>query len=244
MAKSRREFLKAGAAAFALAAWPGLRRAFADASIHAGDHPDDLAAALERARKNHRAVLVLVIPENDEQKYDRGRQLGIFLNHATDEELAPFAQVDVVCATMVSVRRADPSAGWGEPLMVLFDPSSPSARPIDPPLKRVLIARVIDDRDADQLITANLRRIAVAVREALPKVAAADVPRLAAEAKRRLRKGAPRGSRWADATGCGAIIEGEKADGPQPACGMGHVPEKARRFLDFFAPAPKHAKTG
>jgi hypothetical protein len=51
------------------------------------------------------------------------------------------------------------------------------------------------------------------------------------------------GSRWSNASGCGDDPElepGEKeaqADGPTVmfSCGMGHVPEKSRRFLDFLS---------
>jgi hypothetical protein len=46
-----------------------------------------------------------------------------------------------------------------------------------------------------------------------------------------------RGSYWASSGGCGVSIE----DAPQleamVACGMGHTPERARRFLYFFAPS-------
>ena len=48
------------------------------------------------------------------------------------------------------------------------------------------------------------------------------------------------GSRWSNESGCGADVEPEPGvkdedDGGLFACGMGHVPEKSRRFLDFLS---------
>jgi hypothetical protein len=45
------------------------------------------------------------------------------------------------------------------------------------------------------------------------------------------------GSRWSNAGGCGSQPElepGEEDDDGMFACGMGHVPEKSQRFLDFL----------
>jgi hypothetical protein len=44
------------------------------------------------------------------------------------------------------------------------------------------------------------------------------------------------GSRWATSTGCGERIEDPEPGEPglDVACGMGHVPELSRRFLDFL----------
>lgn len=258
MAHTRRHFLKAGAAAVALAAWPSLRRAFADSSLpneRPGDASDlaALSQAFERAHHQLRPLLVLIIPEDDGKKYERGHLLGTYLNHASDRQLAPLGQVEVVCAKMASVRAKLPAVGPGEPLMILLDPLSSKSRRIDPKLKtdppyspfRAMDtdARKRSEEAETQRIVGNLHTIAAAVAAALPPVPPTEVAALAAQAKAQLRVRPPRGSRWADGSGCGSIIEGEK-DQLSPACGMGHVPELSRRFLYFFAPTPRHTKAG
>jgi hypothetical protein len=46
------------------------------------------------------------------------------------------------------------------------------------------------------------------------------------------------GSRWANSSGCGTHVEREPGEDEEEgllfACGMGHVPEQSRRFLDFL----------
>ena len=56
---------------------------------------------------------------------------------------------------------------------------------------------------------------------------------LAGEVRARLRDKPPPGTRWAKGQGCGVDVEGEEP--MMVACGMGHVPKKAARFLYFFA---------
>jgi len=55
---------------------------------------------------------------------------------------------------------------------------------------------------------------------------------LAAAARERYVKKAPRGARWGRTTMCGN--EYEEGPSEQVDCGMGHVPEPSRRFLDFY----------
>ena len=60
---------------------------------------------------------------------------------------------------------------------------------------------------------------------------------LAGTAGARLRDRRVPGSRWANGSGCGIEIEwepGEEEDGFMVGCGMGYVPEKSRRLLDFL----------
>ena len=73
--------------------------------------------------------------------------------------------------------------------------------------------------------------------------------RLADGARFRLRTGPPFGATWARSGGCGseneAIPDDHPAAGIEPellpqlaiSCGMGHVPEVSRRFLDFWGEA-------
>jgi hypothetical protein len=53
---------------------------------------------------------------------------------------------------------------------------------------------------------------------------------LAAIARERYLKKAPRGARWGQTSGCGVVYD----DGSAIDCGMGSVDEPSRRFLDFY----------
>jgi hypothetical protein len=59
--------------------------------------------------------------------------------------------------------------------------------------------------------------------------------RLNALSAARVRTKPPPGARWAVSLGCGIDIEGSSPeDKLLVACGMGHTPERSRRFLLFF----------
>lgn len=63
----------------------------------------------------------------------------------------------------------------------------------------------------------------------------AVLPRLAELTRERLlRSRPPAGSRWAQTAGCGVRIEGHKQRFGI-GCGMGHVPERSRRFLAWLS---------
>ncbi len=125
----RRRFLLSSAAAAAVAAWPRLlRRAFGDTSF--GARPGavgQLAAASERARSLGKPLLVMVVPADDAAKWTRGGWFGEWLNHGSDEQMAPLALAEVACATMAELRAVAP-VGDGEPLMVLLDDDQAPAR--------------------------------------------------------------------------------------------------------------------
>jgi hypothetical protein len=61
---------------------------------------------------------------------------------------------------------------------------------------------------------------------------------LAEAANERLRDHRVPGSRWAHGSGCGTSIEGEPIS-DLVACGMGHVPARSARFLDFLVNAQR-----
>jgi hypothetical protein len=64
---------------------------------------------------------------------------------------------------------------------------------------------------------------------------AALIQRLARAAEPRLVESPPPGAKWATSDGCGTIVEGQSDEGRSMiACGMGHVPELSRRFLDMY----------
>lgn len=53
--------------------------------------------AYRKARRHSRALLVFVIPDKREERYERGGSLGAYLNHGSDQQLAPLALCEVVC---------------------------------------------------------------------------------------------------------------------------------------------------
>lgn len=68
----------------------------------------------------------------------------------------------------------------------------------------------------------------------LPRLRAAIQPRLADLTRERLlRTRPPAGARWATSGGCGVRVEGAK-ERHAIGCGMGHVPERSRRFLAWL----------
>ncbi len=107
------------------ATWPDfLRSAFAvkPAPPHAedGDGLTVVSESFRRAQRAGKPLLVLIIPQGD-NKWERGRHFGAWLNHGTADQLWPLALVEVACATMNDLRRLVPTVGLGEPLMVLVE---------------------------------------------------------------------------------------------------------------------------
>ena len=121
----RRDFLTSAAAAAVVATWPRfISRAFADkACTTPGASPAlaALATAWKQAQRAGKPLLVLVIPDDDGEKWARGHAWGELLNHGSAEQIAPFALVEVACAGMADLRLLLPSAGAGSPWAVLVD---------------------------------------------------------------------------------------------------------------------------
>lgn len=68
----------------------------------------------------------------------------------------------------------------------------------------------------------------------IPRLRATIQPRLAELTRERLlRTRPPTGARWATSGGCGVRVEGQK-NRSAIGCGMGHVPERSRRFLAWL----------
>lgn len=249
----RRGFLGAASAGLAVTLWPDwLQEAFGDAPAPVGPVCDPvkgalrpiaiLAAAFHRAREGGKPLLVLVIPADDGQKWGRGQTFGELLNHGSDRDLAPLAGVEVVCATMADLRRLVPGAGSGEPLMVLAQPARvpATARQLDVALPAYKDPEYDKDyswekqeKAEDETADRRIAAMGQLLRDSLGLDERRAAP-LAAEVRARLTKVPPSGTRWANASGCGTEIEGEK-DNLMVMCGMGHTPRKGRRFLYFFA---------
>lgn len=247
----RRHLLGAATAAAGAALWPAwLKEAFADAPAcnaksGAGGAAARLAvvaAAYRAARAAKRPLLVFVIPDADVEKWSRGQAFGELLNHGDDKQLAPLSRVEVVCATMADLRKLVPTAGAGEPLMVLVstDRVPAVARQLDVKLPDYDVYGGDDGRSNEapekRELAIGQRRVAAMaglIRGALGE-ADKQAPALAAAVRQHLKVKPPPGARWASSSGCGTTIEGDD-EGGVFGCGMGHVPELSRRFLYFFA---------
>jgi len=181
-----------------------IRRAFGDASV--------AGARVGTMPPSTRPTLVLVVPRDDNERWERGAAFGEWLNHGDDRALAPLALVDVVCA---------PSGDFGvsgSPLMLLVVGST--VHRLDGPLPK-------DAAGRRALLGGFVRK--------LVWTEGKSVTELAKSARERYVKKAPRGARWGRTSMCGAEYEEGPADAVD--CGMGSVSEPARRFLDFYVKA-------
>lgn len=253
----RRHFI-AGAAALAPAAlWPSwLREAFADApkgcelkaaskaapkAAPASASALDVAAAFRRAARARRPLLVFVIPANDSEKWDRGHTFGELLNAGSDADIAPLDACDVVCATMEGLREIVPSAGRGEPLMVLVKTTAlPAvAEPLDVEMPSYADVMTAYKRAASRpgvavaVIEQRISALGGLLRRALGS-SSLRVKERAELVRERLVKKPPPGTHWARSEGCGVAVEGVH-DRARTGCGMAFIPEKTSRFLYFYS---------
>lgn len=124
----RRDFV---AAAAAVTAWPALK-AFACPPPHekapldpaCGPLPvgaDDVSAAYRQAVRVGKPLLVILVPADSGQKYDRGQLWGEVLNHGAPSTFAALACVEVVCATVESLAAVVPGVVVDSMLFVLVE---------------------------------------------------------------------------------------------------------------------------
>jgi hypothetical protein len=221
----RRQFLKV--AGFGAASWLA-RRALADATVPGGRDESarppvergHLAKAVERARAANRPVLVIVIPSSDAARLERGRALGDFIEHATDDQLSPFAYAELVCVPIDELRAATPVEG--EPLFVRLPPVAQGfaqTAPADYPR--------LDPRSTAKRIEVIAARLESLVAPQVHLSMNGDGRRIA-EA---LRKRAPDGSHWARRASCGGVFVEEWSPPGLDGCDM-VVPHD--RFLWFY----------
>jgi hypothetical protein len=128
----RRSLLKGAAAVAIGAACPGwIRSAFAAEACTKAASPQRgliaMSEAFRAAQRANRALLVLVIPQDEGARWLPAHSFGELLNHGTADQLLPLAMLEVVCAKMKTVRKLVPSAPAGEPLMVLIETDSSPA---------------------------------------------------------------------------------------------------------------------
>lgn len=98
-APNRRDLLK-GSAGFALFPWVVL-----------GDVPEArrFEEAYQRASKAGRPLVVVVIPEEQLDRIRNGVVMGVFLDLGSDEDLAPLAIADLVCARTREIATSIPA---------------------------------------------------------------------------------------------------------------------------------------
>ena len=143
----RRSFL-VGSAAAALTTWPAwLARAF-DPDSACKDGEDERVQGLfdgyRAARRAGKPLLVLIIPQRDEDKWERGQQFGQVLNYADDPTLAMLGLVTLGCATKQELARlVQLDADADEPTFVTVDTA---IRPALARAYRVEPAAAVPDR--------------------------------------------------------------------------------------------------
>jgi hypothetical protein len=195
------------------------KRLLADLCLRDQKAPDGktrtnpLPDALRRARARGVDVLAIVIPADDAEKYKRGHQLGEWLNWGVPEELAPLADVELICATHEELGlppSKDPPMMWRIDANERVRPRAQEkfladGKPLGDRL-RVVKRRYVDEPPPGSH-WANSWGCGTRVEDT------AEEKRLIAE---RAKQGKMR-----------RIVS--------IGCGMGHVPEKSQRFLYYFA---------
>lgn len=200
-----------------------------------------LSQAWNRAVNAGRPLMVLVIPEDDAAQSQRGRTLGLWLEQATDADLAPLAHFEPACARLSELAGLVPAvAGLREATLVVVRTDLPRT-----PFRAVHVPEVDDrvrqppqpslgdlsDEEYPQAWQAHRGAIAAerarvihvhlaAMREALAPIYAeaaivvppTSVSSLAASARLRWVKLAPAGSHWASSGGCGVHVEPNPGD--------------------------------
>ncbi len=251
--KRRGFILTAGLSTAGAIGWPELvSRAFAQDRIPEDGLLAGVSEAYRAAQRASRPLLVLVIPADEAARWERGTALGAFLNHGPDDAMAAVGLAEVTCAPMSALRRLVPQAPPGEPLMVLVDTSAVPAivtaldapLPAEPPFPEDMWSEgggreryyVEVDARIDTLIATVAQLLNGALGSRVAALGVADRQAALERAVDTYRAHRVRGSYWASQAGCGVHIEEVPTTGAI-GCGMGHTPERARRFLYFFAPA-------
>lgn len=128
----RRAFLRATGAAAATFALPPSLRAFDLGRPSLLRDGSVLGERLSFARQVGKPLLIFVIPENDEERWARGRRIGHWLNIVEDvEALIHFSMCEITCASLATLRRRIHIAeSIQDPWLVVTDPST-KRRPLD-----------------------------------------------------------------------------------------------------------------
>src|SRR5690606_1498698 len=125
-----------------------------------------------RARRTGKPLLVLIIPADDQKKWQRGALWGAFLNYGNNRQLAPLAQCEVVCATAAELHKLVPDAAQNEPLAVLVEsnalPAKTHAVRVEiKPSESTSTDWAVRDAEADARIDEQTARVARALERAI-----------------------------------------------------------------------------
>lgn len=234
---NRRQLLRS---ALGLAALPALAPT-AWASGSPKEQRAVLSNAWRSAAQRKVPLLVLVIPPDDGDKWPRGQVLGEWLNNASDAQLAPLSQVEVVCATVADLRKLVPGIKAADDAwFVWVDPQAPEAAkvlnvtlPAPPPNRPDYGDEGFYGEKHEEWVRLKIAGNTIAIEGVLGPLLAdlGTVEVNAAQAVRaKLIDEPPPGAHWAIAGGCGTHVEGVETS-MAIGCGMGHVPAASRRFL-------------
>lgn len=207
----------------------------------------EVEQAIQRAQAERKRVLVLVIPNDPRDTslpYHRGRAFGEYLNHGGDQALAPLATAVVVCASVEAVNAVLKTSVKGAPLMLVIDPQR------GPGEIRELSAELpasepgyypTTGKAEPPEISKRIQLLTALVAQGLGAAPAGEAAAMAAKVRDEIVKKRPTGGQWARSSGCGVDYEeGPLKNHGGVDCGMGHVPERSQRFLNFLVkPASK-----
>ncbi|MCB9869512.1 MAG: hypothetical protein H6837_06625 [Planctomycetes bacterium] len=158
------------------------------------DRAHALRAAHRRAASRGKPLLVFVVPDNQNARYDRGGRLGALLNHGGREVLFDLACCELACATVAEIRT---EFGFdklsGEPLMLCIElptattqAKAPTCAAIEVP-KTPFPQRIAgrgSSEEQEKRYTAHEKREVQKVAAALHKVIAPDPGALGTRADR------------------------------------------------------------
>jgi hypothetical protein len=225
--------------------------------------------AVAKALAAGRTVLVFVIPDDDMAKWERGRAFGEWLNHGEDAQLAPLSRATVLCAKTGEL----PSTVDGQPLLVLLRPGAPPrplegelAKYSDGRIRVKAIggAQEPEPPDDDAVFASRVTLLSDLTASVLGPAGADPAAQARVVRTRIVTVDPPGGSHWASDSGCATRIEVTRAEKEEEeraeeearkkgifmmkhvvgvGCGMGHVPDKSRRFLYFYARDPERDVT-
>lgn len=249
---NRRALLTAG-----VAAW--LAPSLAFAGVDPRERRRLLNEAWDRAVAARRALLVVVIPADEDTWYERGRSLGVWLEHASTGDLARLDAVEAVCVTLAELARLVPGvAAAEEPWFVLVrvDLPTPTFRSVVVPRPTVepmpdfevwaadpenarhpeRMLRFVYQAEAADADAAYAHAVVVAYRGAVIRMLVAESLGRGTAARGRARwvEAAPPGAHWGRDGGCGGAIYEGVPRMSRISCGMGAMSRPAGRFLAFW----------
>ena len=199
----------------------------AHAFAQEGHARTDLRAVWRRAVHAQRGLLIFVVPHDRWARRERGDAFGALIQHGSEASLQALGSVDLACASMREAARVFRAMPEGEPRMLLVAPDG-SVSALD--------GTPTPTEGRDGRLEGELALLEALVGDALrTRVEALNEGERASALARALsyRRVAIPGSRWARARL--APCDGRLRGGVRTvACGMGHIPELAQRFLSFY----------